>query len=149
MRMLTAIVVGWLIAGTLDIIYAITAHGVRGVPPIRIWQSVASGVQGTDAYSGGMASAILGGGLHYFIMLIMAGVYVIAGQVFPILTSKPVVSGLAYGVVLMAVMNYVVVPLSAAVPGKVPEGWYFVGALFAHTCLVGLPIAWAAAKFSK
>lgn len=148
MRMVLPIAVGWLIAGTLDIIYAITAHGLRGVPAIKIWQSVASGVQGAEAYSGGMASAILGGGLHYFIILIMASVYVGASQIFPILTSRPVASGLAYGVVLMGVMNYIVVPLSAAVPGKVPEGWFFVGAIFAHTCLVGLPIALAAAKLS-
>ncbi|WP_262690844.1 hypothetical protein [Kordiimonas aestuarii] len=149
MRTLATILIGGSIAGTLDILYAISAYSLRGVKPMVILQSVASGVQGAQAYSGGGTSAALGLGLHFFMTTLMALIYVLAAQVFPILTTRPVMTGAAYGVLLYLVMNYVVVPLSLAVPGRPPEGWYILGALFAHLCLVGVPIALTAAKFGK
>ena len=45
--------------------------------------------------------------------LIIAAIYVIASQWFPFLRRLWVVGGLAYGVAIFFVMNYVVVPLSA------------------------------------
>ena len=45
--------------------------------------------------------------------VIIAAVYVIAGRALPVLTRRWRTAGLAYGVVIFFVMNYVVVPLSA------------------------------------
>jgi hypothetical protein len=48
----------------------------------------------------------------------------------------------------MFVMNYLVVPMSqVGGPGKLPEGQFLYGAIFAHVILVGLVIA-AAARFT-
>jgi uncharacterized membrane protein YagU involved in acid resistance len=147
MKFVLAILLGGLAAGALDIVYAILAYGARGLPPMTILQSVASGVLGREAYTGGAEAATLGLGLHFLIATLMAAGYVILTQVFPALLRFPVASGLVYGLFLFAVMNFAVVPLSAAYPGKFPEGWYLAGALFTHTVLVGLPIALIARQF--
>ena len=149
MKNIAAILIGGGIAGALDITYAMTAYAIKGIKPIVILQSVASGVQGADAYHGGVQSAALGLGLHFFMTTLMALGYVMAATLFPMLGTRPVVSGVAYGVLMFFVMNYVVVPLSLAVPGRPPEGVFLIGAIFAHTCLVGIPIALAASKFGK
>jgi uncharacterized membrane protein YagU involved in acid resistance len=149
MRTIAAIFIGGGIAGALDITYAMTAYALKGIKPIVILQSVASGVQGAQAYQGGVPSAALGLGLHFFMTALMAFVYVLASTVFPIMNARPVVTGMAYGILMYLVMNYVVVPLSLAVPGRPPEGVFLVGAIFAHTCLVGIPIALVAARFGK
>lgn len=150
MKQIAAIFIGGGIAGALDITYAITVHFVtRGIKPIVILQSVASGVQGAEAYKGGVPSGLLGLGLHFFMTILMAIAYNLASKLFPVLTEKPVMAGAAYGVMLYFIMNYVVVPLSLAVPGRPPMGWHILGAMFAHTCLVAIPIALAASKVGR
>lgn len=47
-----AILWGGLIAGALDLLYAFVWYGPRGVSPVRILQSIASGLLGADAYEG-------------------------------------------------------------------------------------------------
>lgn len=147
MKLVLAILLGGLVAGALDITYAITAYGVRGVPAISILQSVASGLLGREAYAGGEQTAALGLGLHFLMATMMAAGYVILTRIFPALFRFPVTSALIYGLFLFAVMNFAVVPLSNAYPGKFPAGWFLAGALFAHTVLVALPIAFIARHF--
>jgi hypothetical protein len=138
------------VAGTLDITDACLYYGItKAVPPDRIFQSVASGLLGKAAYAGGAATAALGLALHFSIMAVMVTVYVLAGLRLPILTKRPVVMGLGYGLATYLVMNYVVLPLSA-VGGK---GHFvlanFVNGVFAHLVLVGLTIALIAASREK
>lgn len=151
-RVLIAIVLAGLIAGALDILYAIAYHGLRGIPAVRILQSVASGLLGRGAYAGGAATAALGLTVHCLITTIMAATYITASRRLPALAQRPFRWGPLYGLVLYAVMNYVVVPLSAA-PGSGRFSWIgLVGGLLAHMLLVGLPIAlfarWAARRIS-
>lgn len=50
-----------LVAGALDITAACVSSWLRaGVGPVRVLQSVASGVLGADSYNGGLGSAALG-----------------------------------------------------------------------------------------
>ena len=58
-----AIVVGGIAAGALDIVYAFTVYGVRGVAPLTILQSIASGVLGREAFRGGAETGALETGL--------------------------------------------------------------------------------------
>lgn len=148
MKFVIAIVLGGIVAGALDITYAITAsYFGRGTSPETLLQVVASGLLGREAYSGGVQTAALGLGLHFLMTTMMAAGFVILTQIVPAVLRVPVLSGLIYGLALFAVMNFLVVPLSAAYPGKFPQGWYLAGALFAHTVLVGLPIAFIARRF--
>jgi hypothetical protein len=145
LRSVAAALLGGLLAGALDIAYAFVAFGFRGVTPERILQSIASGLEGPAAYEGGAASASLGAGLHFGIAVAMAAGFVVLGRLVPALLKRPILAGIAYGLVLFAIMYMVVVPLSAATVGM-PRGWTLAGALFAHTVLVGLPIALIAAR---
>lgn len=149
MKLVPAILLGGLIAGAADIAYACIHYNVvYGTPPERILQSVAAGLVGKEAANaGGWGTAALGLGAHMVIALLMALAYNMAAQVVPLLKRMWSLAGPLYGLALMFVMNLVVVPMSAAGgPAALPEGQFLYGAIFAHTVLVGLPIAWFASR---
>jgi hypothetical protein len=137
-----AVLVGGLIAGAFDITYACVFSYLRsGVSPVRILQSVASGLLGAAARDGGAATAALGLFLHFLIAITWAALFYEASRHLPVLRRRPVLSGVVYGAVIYAVMNLIVVPLSAF-PRKLtfPPLVLWTG-LFVHMFLIGLPIA--------
>ena len=139
------IVLGTLVAGTLDIAYAIGFWAIRaGVAPMRILQSVAAGVLGNASFSGGPGSASLGLALHYLIMFAMVGACFLLARRWPPLRRRPLLFGAIYGLALYAVMTYVVVPLSAA--GTSPEDSLWIGCSVAMHMLVGVLCAWFARR---
>ena len=132
---------GGIVAGALDIVYAWVFWWLeRDVPPTRILQSVAAGLLGKDSFSGGAASAALGLFLQFFIAVSMALVYYAVARRWALLRERPVPCGLGYGLLCYIVMNYVVVPLSAAGPGSKDPLWIGLSVLV-HMVLIGLPIA--------
>jgi hypothetical protein len=140
-RLVLAVTFGGLMAGGLDLAYAFTVYGARSVAPLRILQSIASGVFGREAYLGGLELGVAGAALHFAMAALMAAAFVVASLKAPRLLTAPLACGAAYGLGLFVVMNYIVVPLSAAYPGTRPTGWLFVGSVLAHMALVGAPIA--------
>lgn len=129
------ILLATVVAGTLDITDACLWWGItKGVPPERIFQSVASGLLGKAAYKGGASTA---------------AVYVLASQRLKGLTRRPIVMGLAYGAATYVVMNYVVLPLSQVGPRGPFVLPSFINGLMAHLILVGLTIAMIAASREK
>jgi len=111
---LKAIVGGGLIGGALDITYACGVWAFRGVSPIRVGQSVASGLLGREsALAGGIATGLLGFALHIGMALIMAAVYYGAATRIPLLVKRAAWCGPIYGLGLYLTMNYIVLPLSA------------------------------------
>ncbi|PIB93902.1 hypothetical protein [Caulobacter sp. FWC2] len=144
------ILLGTAVAGTLDMTEACFYWGVtKGVAPERIFQSVASGLLGKAAFTGGAPAAVLGMAAHFGIMAVMVACYVLAGLRLPILTRRPVVMGLAYGLATYAVMNFLVLPLSQARHGGPFVLSTFVNNLGAHLFMVGVPIALIAASREK
>lgn len=138
---LSAILIGGAIAGALDITYAIGFSAMRGVAPSRILQSVASGLLGAPAFEGGVATAALGLVLHFCIAFIWAAIFYLASKAIAFLTRHPVVAGLFYGFIIYAVMNLVVLPLSAF-PRKVSFPLVvLITGLLVHMFCIGLPIA--------
>lgn len=140
-----AILVGGLVAGALDITYAIVAYGVTGVPMRVVLQSVASGWLGKSAYSGGWPVAVLGLASHLALACIMAAVFVTAARRLVLVRTRPLAAGALFGLAVFAAMNYVVVPLSAAAV-QPPRGVFLAGGLLAHVFLVGVPIAFFARR---
>ena len=129
-------------AGTLDITDACVYWAItKGVPPERIFQSVASGLLGKAAFKGGAQTAALGLALHFAIMAVMVAVYVLASRRLGVLTRRPVPMGIAYGAATYVVMNYVVLPLSQVGPRGPFVLPSFINGLAAHLILVGLTIA--------
>jgi hypothetical protein len=107
---LVATLWGGLVAATVDIGAACLISG-RSVP--FILHAIAGGLLAEQSFSGGTQTAVLGALLQEFMGLLIAGIYVGATFLLPILLRHWVRLGLAYGVVIFFVMNYVVVPLSA------------------------------------
>jgi len=136
-----SVIIGGLVVGVLDLVDAIVFFGLRnGVPPARIFQSIAAGVQGRAAFAGGVPSAALGICLHFFIAFVIVAVYFAASRFLPVLTRRWMVCGIIYGVAAFFFMNDVVIPLSATTRGAF--SWpVFVNGLAIHMFGVGLPAA--------
>ena len=116
-----AVLFGTLAVGTLDILDAFIFNWFRsGVTPGRILQFISSGVLGRESFEGGIATAALGLFLHYFIAFVVVTLYILASRRLPILAQRPFVFGPLYGLLVHAVMHYVVVPLSAVTRGPGP-----------------------------
>ncbi len=106
-----AILWGGFVAGTIDIGAAAL---INWLSPVTILHAIASGLLGKTSFNEGAPAAILGLGLQWGMSLIIAGLFVAAARRLPALTRRWIASGSGYGVVIFLVMNYVVVPLSAA-----------------------------------
>lgn len=139
---LRLLALGGLVVGALDILDAFVFFGLRGVPLIAIPQSIASGLLGRVAYQGGVLTAALGLLLHFGISFTIVSVYYAATRWLPALARRPLAFGSLYGLVVYVVMNYVVVPLSAAAVGSGPKpAAVVVNGLLIHIIGVGLPAA--------
>ena len=140
-----AIGVGGGIAATLDIAYALTFwFCYRGVAPTAVLHTIAGGLLGLPAArAGGTATALLGLGLHYAIAFAMAAAFFIVSRYFRFLTRQPIIAGVLYGIALYAIMNFVVLPLSALPPHAWKPTLPALTDLCSHTFFVGLPIALA------
>ena len=133
-----ALLYGTLLVGGLDALDAVVFFGLRGVQPIRIFHSIASGLLGRAAFSGGLRTALLGAVLHFFIAFVIVAVFLLASRAMPVLVRAPILSGLVYGIGAYVVMNYIVVPLSAAATGRF--SWpVFINGVLIHMFGVGLP----------
>jgi hypothetical protein len=133
------------VAGTLDLCAAFILSGMAGMGPIAVLQFVASGPFG-EGMNTSPVFAPLGLLTHYGIMFCMAGAYMIAAARMPALNRLPVLSGVAYGLVLWFVMYWIVRPTrwEAIPPPSDPKA--IAGQLFCHLILVGIPIAMIAAR---
>lgn len=144
-----AILLGGLSAGALDFIGACVTNAARGVTPLRVAQSVASGLLGRASFNGGYKTAALGVALHFIIALGAAAVFCVASTRLHWLVERPWLSGALYGIAVYWFMQLIVLPLSA-VPFKLNFAWpVVVTGLIVHVLCVGWPIALAARWYAK
>lgn len=114
-RPLLGVLVGGLTAGTFDLLYAIIVQYTRRQrSPEWTLQSVATGWLGKDAWDGGAGAALLGLVSHYGTALGAATLFYLVAKRVAFLRERAVFSGMVFGIGVFLVMNYVVVPLSAA-----------------------------------
>lgn len=140
---------GGLIAGTMDITAAILTYKIRNnVSPARLLQSVASGLLGKDAFTGGNATAALGLLLHFVIAFGATTVFYLASRKMPWLIQHAVLAGVLYGIFVHQFMQQVVLPLSAFHKAPFNVSALVIG-LVTHIVCVGLPIALTVKKFSN
>jgi hypothetical protein len=140
-RDVTVAFVAWLVAGTMDITAALTYYPLTaGVRAVRLLQGIASGVLGPRAFDGGLRTAALGLTFHYGIALVWTLVFFVAARRSRALLKNLFLSGMAYGVLVWAVMNLVVLPLSRVRRGPFQPGQAVVAAMILILC-VGLPLA--------
>jgi|SRR5580698_8141611 uncharacterized membrane protein YagU involved in acid resistance len=110
-RFAQPVLLGGLIAGTVDIGAACLING-RG--PTIILQAIASGVLGKASFRLGLQAAALGLVLQWAMSVLIAAIYVVGTSRLQVVRRNWIGSGIAFGVVVFFVMNFVVVPLSAA-----------------------------------
>jgi hypothetical protein len=138
------ILIGTLIAGTLDILAAITLTLIYGRDPMTMLRYVGSGPF-PGATDMGTAGSFLGLAVHFALMAIMVTIFVLAATRIRALWQKPVLWGFLYGLATYVVMNWLVVPLRFRTPLP-PSTRAIVTQLFCHIVLVGIPIALVTAK---
>jgi hypothetical protein len=143
-RTLQAIGLATAISGTLDILFAmiLTLWFGREIPDML--RFVASGPF-PGAPDMGPSGAILGLVTHFALMAIMAAALVMLVQIRPQLADTPLRTGLAYGLLTYFIMNWAVVPLRFDAPLP-PKPLSIATQLFAHIVLVGIPMAYIAAR---
>jgi hypothetical protein len=103
-------------------------------------QYVASGVMGDAAYTGGFATALLGVILEVLMTIIIAGVFIFSADRIPLLRRYIIPGSLLYGFGVFIVMNFVVLPLSAAAVSPPPPMWLLIEIILEHMLLIGLPL---------
>ena len=137
---LPLVVGGGLLVAVFDAIFACTWWAISaGVGPMRILQSIGAGLLGEASFAGGWRSAAIGAAAHGVIATCMVGAYVFAAPRLPVLVRQPLRWGAGYGLFLYALMNFVVVPLSAAPRNDMPAAW--VAASVAVHVLIGIASA--------
>ena len=135
-------VIGGLITGLLHLIIQswFVFSFLGNTPLMSVLQYVASGVMGNAAFEGGLATALLGLVLDLFMTTVMAGVFILSADRIPLLRQHVIAGSLLYGFGVFIVMNFIVLPLSAAPPLPAPPMWLFIEIILEHILLIGLPL---------
>ena len=143
--MLKPIAIATAISGSLDIVFAMILTVLFGRQIGNMLRYVASGPfpRASDMGGGG---ALLGLVVHFVLMAIMAAALILLVRWRPQLLDTPLRTGLAYGLLTYFAMNWVVVPLRFETPLP-PKTLSVVTQLFAHIVLVGIPMAYVAARY--
>jgi hypothetical protein len=113
---LTSVLWAAVIAGTLDIGAAALINLVN---PILILQGIAGVAFKSAPLAGGVRSAIIGLLVQWGLSAIIAAIGLEASRQVRVLREHWAAAGLAYGVAIFGVMNYIVLPLSRF--GHVPH----------------------------
>ena len=145
--MLKPIAIATAVSGTLDILFAMILTVAFGREIPNMLRFVASGPF-PAATAMGTSGAILGLVVHFVLMAIMATALVLLLRWKPERLDTPLRAGLAYGVLTYFIMNWLVVPLRFHTPLP-PKTLSIVTQAFAHLVLVGIPMAYIAARYLK
>ncbi len=142
-----ALLLTWLIVGTMDITSAVIITLAHGGTILRLMQFIASGLLGRRAFQGGWSIGALGLVLHYFIAFSVVAVFYLLGRRVAWVRDHAAWAGMIYGLVVFAVMNVVVLPLSAATPRHSLTGDLIQIGI--HIFVIGLPTALLLRHFSR
>jgi hypothetical protein len=131
----------------LDGAFAVALNAALAPTPsvLQVFQSIAAALLGTDAYRGGLATAMLGALLHALVALAWSALYLALLTYAPRLRALVATAAgqalvaAAYGAFVWIAMHHVVVPLTRARSGAMPASVYAV-LVVGHMVVVGLPI---------
>ena len=131
----------------MDITAAFITWWPKGVKPPRLLQGIAAGWLGPRSFDGGMATSALGLAFHFLIAFTAATVFYLASRQLTFMISRPVVTGVLYGIAVYIVMYWVVMPLSNFHGAKTVTS--SIVAIITHIVCVGLPISLVIHRFSR
>lgn len=146
---LAPVLTGGILAGAIDLTFACTYNGLKsGVSPVRILQTIASGLLGMDAFQSVFPAAVIGFVAHFTILIVAAAMYYAASRRLPLLREQAVPCGIAFGIAIYATMHLVVLPLSAA-PAFKPSWLGRTLDFSVHMLLLGPAIALSVRHFDR
>ncbi len=140
-----AILYATLVVGVLDATDGVVFLGLHGQNPIQVLQYIASSLLGARSYSSGLATAGLGLVVHFAVSLVVATIYILASRRIAVLRTQWVLLGLLYGAAVWAVMNLVLLPLTAVTHSPITTA-VLINGVMGHALFVGLPSAFFAKK---
>lgn len=146
---MSTILLGGLLIGTIDILWAFGMAAMEGKSPITILQTIAGGILGREAMTGGLATAGMGLAFHFFIATCVMAAFYLASRRLPILAQKPWIFGPLYGLLVFFVMYQVVLPNSAWQTKGIVVGPGMYKAIFIHLFGVGLVAALVARRAGR
>ena len=134
---------GGFVAGTIDIFAPALIYWIN---PLGVLRFIAGGLIGRPAAkAAGLPAAALGLVLQWAMSIIIAAIFVYAATRLPVLLRRWIAAGVAYGIAVFCVMNYIVRPLS--MHRDFPHmGVYDFTTNMAAMWLFGLIIAWFAQR---
>jgi hypothetical protein len=136
-----AILLGGTVAGAIDIGAAAL---INTASVAVILKAIASGILGSASFELGIEAEVLGLFLQWAMSILIAALFVVATLRVDLLKRQWLAAGLGYGVVVLVVMNYAVVPLSAV--GRIP---HFTAARFVENLLAMLLFGVIVAFFAR
>jgi hypothetical protein len=139
---LLTIILAAFLAGLLDLVAAIIVYSIflDKTTALTILQSVASGVFGKAAYSGGIKMAVYGVVLHFVISIAFTVFYFYIYPRISFLRQERILSGFVYGIFIWLVMNLIVLPIafSGVFPNDILSSLIGIAIL---VIAVGIPIS--------
>ncbi len=144
--LLTILLTG-LLVGTLDAAAAVIQFIIpTWRNPVRIFEYIASGVFGTNAFSGGPVMAVIGLLFHYFIATAWTSLFFTLYPRIRWLAKNTVAGGLVYGVFMWLMMNLVILPLSNVPHFPIRVSGAVIG-MAILMLVVGLPVSFMANRY--
>jgi hypothetical protein len=139
-----------IVAGTLDILSAFTYYYLKTGETkfLNILKFIASGIYGTEAFTGGTSMVLTGLAIHYFIAFSFTVLFFLLYPKLKFLSYNKFLTAILYGIFVWTVMNVIIVPLSNA--GSRP--FNIVNALINVIILIvciGMPLSLIANTYFK
>lgn len=139
-----------LLVGSLDITAAlVNFYSKTGRDLLIVLKYIASAVAGKEvAYAGGNKMAALGMLLHFIVAFIWTIFFFLIYPKIRLLSANRILTGIAYGIFIWAVMSYVVVPMTKISGGAFNLKEAIISALIL-TGAIGLPLSFIAYRYYK
>jgi uncharacterized membrane protein YagU involved in acid resistance len=144
-----AVLAGGTIGGALDLLFALIFAATNGLAPPQLLQTVASGLLGQAAYSGGAGTAVLGLACHFVLSWMWAALFVAAASRWAVILARPLLTGAVFGILVFFGMRLVVLPISAFPHPVTFRPLAATLDLLSHMLLFGVPIAMAARRIVR
>lgn len=132
------------VVGVVDGLFAMVVQYIYlgRSEPLRIFQGIASGLMGADAFAAGAASAALGLALHFGFATFWSVLFVLGARRLTFLArpvrEHAVLAGAAFGFLVWLAMNYVAKPIGGMTPTAALQIFFLIMTL-GHGVVVGLP----------
>ncbi len=146
-KLLKAIVIAWLVAGTLDISSAIISFSINtGANILQLFQYIASGIYGKPAFDGGIPMALAGLLFHYIFALIWTIFFFLIYSKIKLISINKFLVGFLYGMFVWVIMNLVVVKLSRTPKFHASTGHIIANMLYL-IFFIGTPLSLLAKRY--